>query len=592
MCYVTAGSSCRRLVRQLLDVGPGKARKLLNLKPHVLLGKCHQRGMQSYQFGLSEIFQVHHGNAAWKRLTMHRSAPVVSCLNTSGWDSAREEACHFSFLPLDRSGEHRNNVDVYLKSDKAKVVVFVDGMTALVQYQHSTAHMSFWLGGEGRVPVDAEGGDVGLVPFVVNACDELIRGCDEEDPGNVFLGIWKGDNETPVFVRDVGRLSEEFLNAQGIVLMNARSAGPKVCAEDSSLLALSNGILQWHKNSKFCPKTGQEASDIILGGHGRRVPAVEGTRVRAIYPRIDPAVIVVAMHGEWFLLGRKASWELGRYSLLAGFVELGETFEDASVREVYEESGVKLCLQSLEYQRSQPWPFPQSLMVGFKGETKDFVNAASGFDLLSKDGQNAAKHVGILEQEIDMYRSHLTLPHVSVDEDELEDARFFHSSWLRQQLQSSNEFRIPGKHALANKLIHQHLSELPDGGECPQLLCIPEIAIPLESSNQMKYVLLRVSLVSSDGSWKSKLIVRGDPRAAYHNHVFTAAKSELALVDTANSLHLDVLGGGRIQVDATDNSISVFGFSAAFGQAPHEITGSILRAALPFYSIHVSYEGY
>lgn len=526
-----------------------------------------------------------------------RRPRLVSCLDSGHgyrWESARDEACHYSFLPLDRAGEMRKSVETYLKNDKAKVVIFVDGKPALVKYQPKTAHMSFWLDAELGVPVDAEGQPVELIPFVIDSSDDFLCEFGDRDPGSIFLGVCKKDGETPVFVQDIGCVSEEFLREHELIVKDARSAGPQICAEDSSLLALSNGLLRWHKNTQFCSKTGKKASEIVLGGHGRRVASIDGALTRSIYPRIDPAAIIVAMHGDWFLLGRKASWDAGRYSLLAGFVELGETFEEASVREVFEESGVKLNLQSLEYQRSQPWPFPQSLMVGFKGETLDFVNAASGFELLSRDGQNAAKHAGLLEQEINLYRSHLTVPEVHIDEDELEDARFFHSSWLVEHLPSSSEFRIPGKHALANRLIHQNLEQLSarDDQAFLQLQQVPELGVPVESSNQMKYILLRASFASPDGSWKSKLILRGDPRAAYHNHVYTAAKTELALLDQSYSLQLDVLGGGRMEVDATEKSISVYGFSAAFGQAPHEITGAILRANLPFHSVNISYEGY
>jgi NAD+ diphosphatase len=81
------------------------------------------------------------------------------------------------------------------------------------------------------------------------------------------------------------------------------------------------------------------------------------------FPRIDPAIIVLVSDGERALLGRQASWPPGRYSTIAGFVEPGESFEDAVVREVFEETAVQV--RSANYHSSQPWPFPSSLMVGF-----------------------------------------------------------------------------------------------------------------------------------------------------------------------------------------------------------------------------------
>ena len=170
-----------------------------------------------------------------------------------------------------------------------------------------------------------------------------------------------------------------------------------------------------------CPRTGKAASEIVLGGHGRRVPGEQ----RALYPRVDPAVIVSDEHGEWLLLGRKASWVPGRYSLLAGFVELAESLEDAACREVFEESGVAVSRGSLTYHSSQPWPFPRSLMVGFSGTSSEIERAPRGFDLLAcREAQMAARGTGVLEDELNSLRASLTLPRVEADEEETEDGRW------------------------------------------------------------------------------------------------------------------------------------------------------------------------
>jgi NADH pyrophosphatase NudC (nudix superfamily) len=81
------------------------------------------------------------------------------------------------------------------------------------------------------------------------------------------------------------------------------------------------------------------------------------------FPRLDPAIIVLVTDGERALLGRQAAWPPGRYSTIAGFVEPGESLEDAVAREVHEETGVTVL--DAEYHSSQPWPFPSSLMIGF-----------------------------------------------------------------------------------------------------------------------------------------------------------------------------------------------------------------------------------
>jgi ADP-ribose pyrophosphatase YjhB (NUDIX family) len=110
------------------------------------------------------------------------------------------------------------------------------------------------------------------------------------------------------------------------------------------------------------------------GGHSRTPVAAPpgsssaGRRPRSVYPRLDPAVIVAVGCGDWLLLGRKASWEAGRYSCLAGFAEVAETLEQAVEREVWEEAGVGVDLSTARYHSSQPWPFPQSIMIGFTVE--------------------------------------------------------------------------------------------------------------------------------------------------------------------------------------------------------------------------------
>jgi len=86
------------------------------------------------------------------------------------------------------------------------------------------------------------------------------------------------------------------------------------------------------------------------------------------FPRIDPAIIVLVSDGERALLGRQASWPVGRYSTIAGFVEPGESLEDAVAREVFEETGIEV--DQIEYHSSQPWPFPSSLMLGFTAHAR------------------------------------------------------------------------------------------------------------------------------------------------------------------------------------------------------------------------------
>ena len=511
---------------------------------------------------------------------------------------ADREASHFHDLPLDRAGELREHAASFLDKESTRVITFVDGKALVVPYDETSSPCTFWSGfssGKGSHPMAAEGTHQAThVPLILSVKESIeVFGDPNDDPGFVFLGVMKHNKDVAVFVRTVSHIPEAC--DPSVKAVDVRKYGPDMCTEDASVLALSSGLLSWHKNTQYCSITGERASHIVSAGHARRVP--DNTSSRSLYPRIDPAVIVGVTHGEWMLLGRKSSWVPGRYSLLAGFVELGESLEHAAMREVSEESGVQLDHNSIQYHSSQPWPFPQSLMVGFKAQTCDIISAPHGWDILSKEGQQAAKHVGLLEDEIESLRSHASLPLCTVDENELEDARFFHYSWLAEQLgrlttnnHTEPTFRIPGKHAIANKIIHQTITEFIDRKRTQNasLEQVESIKIPLEDTASMKYILIRVSAESPEGGWESKLIVRGDPRAPYHNNIFVATKSEIG----STSVDMDVLGGGRIEIDVPTKRVSIYGFSAAFGQAPHEVTAAILKASLPFHTFNVSYDGY
>jgi len=134
---------------------------------------------------------------------------------------------------------------------------------------------------------------------------------------------------------------------------------------DTGILTESAGILHWHESHPHCPRCGA-ATEVRSAGWVRYCP-VDGSQV---FPRTDAAVIVLITDDlDRVLLGSNAMWESNRYSLLAGFVEPGESFESAVVREVFEESGIRVA--DPVYQGSQPWPFPASIMVGFTARLAD-----------------------------------------------------------------------------------------------------------------------------------------------------------------------------------------------------------------------------
>lgn len=142
-----------------------------------------------------------------------------------------------------------------------------------------------------------------------------------------------------------------------------RSAAAWLSGDDAALLMHATALALWHDSHPRCSRCGG-TTDVVAAGYARRCPA-DGSEH---YPRTDPAVIVLVLDGgppgrDRCLLGRQSSWPAGRFSTLAGFVEPGETVEQALAREVLEEVGVPVA--SVAYAGSQPWPFPSSLMLAY-----------------------------------------------------------------------------------------------------------------------------------------------------------------------------------------------------------------------------------
>lgn len=148
-------------------------------------------------------------------------------------------------------------------------------------------------------------------------------------------------------------------------------------ANEASMLAYARGLFHWHGKNRFCPVCGSRTAAKDAGAR-RQCVNLECGAVQ--FPRTDPAVIMLVTLGEKCLLGRSPRFPVAIYSTLAGFVEPGESLEDAVVREVAEESGVRV--KSVRYHSSQPWPFPASLMVGFIAEAADAAISIDGEELV------------------------------------------------------------------------------------------------------------------------------------------------------------------------------------------------------------------
>jgi NAD+ diphosphatase len=171
--------------------------------------------------------------------------------------------------------------------------------------------------------------------------------------GDVVLGL---THEGPLFATDLG----EETPARGAPA-GLREAAAELRPDEAGLAAYAASLLNWHRRHRFCANCGNPTTTRD-GGHERHCPACHMHH----FPRTDPVVIVRVTSDERVLLARKATWPERRYSILAGYVEPGETLEDAVRREILEESGV--AVGAVTYVASQPWPFPSSLMLGFHAE--------------------------------------------------------------------------------------------------------------------------------------------------------------------------------------------------------------------------------
>ena len=158
-----------------------------------------------------------------------------------------------------------------------------------------------------------------------------------------------------------------------------REVGHRLSTPRLELATAAVGLAQWHHSAGHCERCGARTL-VRGGGFVRHCPGCG----RDVFPRTDPAVIVAVVDPDnRLLLGRQARWPAGRRSLLAGFVAVGESLEQAVRREVREESGVGLG--QVRYLASQPWPFPRSLMVGFVARAVDTRITVDGEEIVAAD---------------------------------------------------------------------------------------------------------------------------------------------------------------------------------------------------------------
>jgi NADH pyrophosphatase NudC (nudix superfamily) len=200
---------------------------------------------------------------------------------------------------------------------------------------------------------------------VAFAGDSPVHDRANEAHEQILLGE---DRQGVLWFASPAQESDLLLPLRG-VMMEGKTSG-----EVLAMLAQARSLLHWHETHGFCAACGAKSEMVDLG-YRRHCPACG----RDHFPRTDPVVIMVVRHGEKFLLGRQASWQPGMYSALAGFMEPGETIEEAVAREVREEAGIEVT--SARYVASQPWPFPSSLMIGMIAEAIDDTITLDGSEL-------------------------------------------------------------------------------------------------------------------------------------------------------------------------------------------------------------------
>ena len=179
----------------------------------------------------------------------------------------------------------------------------------------------------------------------------------------VFLGL---DGAQPLFAVDVAGDSEPVMEDGTFAEM--RASAFVLPGRDTAIAGQAKALIDWHRRHGFCPNCGA-ATQLCDGGYRRLCPACAAEH----FPRTDPVVIMLPVLEDACLVGRNARFVNGLYSAFAGFVEPGESMEDAVRRELLEEAGLRVG--AITYHASQPWPFPSSLMLGCYAEalSRDFA---------------------------------------------------------------------------------------------------------------------------------------------------------------------------------------------------------------------------
>ena len=291
---------------------------------------------------------------------------------------------------INRHGDYRNN-------DKLLNSITTEKNTKFVPYYHGKN--LFMSVNENIKPIFFN--QIQLHDFFPEGIDNTI-----------FLGVANALNYFGIDLSYTNQKFDFWLNENNIIIDDLRKYGPILDDIEASFLALSNGMFFWQKTHKFCGSCGFQNNS----KEGGFVMKCSNNKCgKSHFPRTDPAIITLISFKDKVLLGRSPKFPNCMYSTLAGFVEPGESLEQALEREVFEEVGIKV--KNIKYFNSQPWPFPASLMLGFFAEA-------------------------INDQ-------------MTIDYDEIEDAQWFSINELKslQHPSISGGFKLPRVDSIARRLV-------------------------------------------------------------------------------------------------------------------------------------------
>ncbi|SCZ90649.1 BZ3500_MvSof-1268-A1-R1_Chr1-3g02124 [Microbotryum saponariae] len=320
-----------------------------------------------------------------------------------------------------------------------------------------------------------EAADQGDVPYYISRPALVFLGVDERDaPASAkSLPLSKPTEEStleshsphgiPYWSLDVSNNAElresALAQAKGLEFGDLRSGMASIPAPEASIAAQGRAMTDWNTRNVYCPSCSRPVKSVWAGWKRTCIPSPSSPSTCAskkgvhnyCYPRTDPVVImgVVSPDGESILLGRQKSWPRGFYSALAGFIESGETFEEAVAREVYEEAGIEV--EHVKFVANQVWPFPSSLMMGGIAKAKKGYEIRLDLDNELEDARffTRAQVLHVIEAS---GPSHFTKEEIKQIDQQVQQ-RAPRSRSLSPGRGGRPAFRMPPSTAIANTLI-------------------------------------------------------------------------------------------------------------------------------------------